>query len=122
MLYRLAADLVVLVHLAFIVYVIAGGLLALRWRFAALVHLPAALWGALIEFTGGICPLTPLEQALRRSGGEAGYGGGFVEYYLLPVIYPPGLTPAIQLVLGGLVIGVNIAVYIGVIRRWRRDR
>lgn len=122
MLYRLAADVVVLVHLAFIVYVIAGGLLALRWRFAAVVHLPAVLWGALIEFTGGICPLTPLEQSLRRSGGEAGYGGGFVEHYLAPAIYPPGLTPAIQLVLGALVIGVNIAVYIRVIRRWRRDR
>ena len=89
---RLAADFIVIMHLAFIVFVISGGLLALRWRPVVLFHLPAVLWGALIEFTGGICPLTPLEQRLRQAAGETGYGGGFVEYYVIPVIYPHWLT------------------------------
>lgn len=119
---RLAADFIVIVHLAFIVFVLLGGLLALRWRFAALLHLPAAFWGALIEFTGGICPLTPLEQRLRQAAGETGYGGGFVEHYVIPVIYPHWLTRPTQLALGLFVIAVNLAVYGWLVWRWRHSR
>jgi hypothetical protein len=118
----LAADAVLLLHAAFIVFVVAGGLLALRWPSAALVHLPCAVWGAGIEFTGGVCPLTPLEQRLRGAAGEAGYSGGFIEHYLLPLIYPAGLTPTVQLVLGSGVILVNLAVYGLVLRRRRAGR
>jgi hypothetical protein len=120
MLYRLLADCLVLVHLAFIVFVVAGGLLVLwrptfRW-----IHLPAAVWGALIEFTGWICPLTPWEQALRAQAGQVGYPGGFIERYILPVLYPQGLTPGVQIALGFLVIGVNVAIYAFVGRRRSR--
>lgn len=118
--YRLAADLVVLVHLAFVAFVVLGGLLALRWRWVPWVHLPVALYGTLIELVGWICPLTPLEHRLRRAAGEAGYAGGFVEHYLLPVLYPAPLTPTVQVVLGLLVVAVNLAVYALVWRRWRR--
>jgi hypothetical protein len=97
--------------------VIAGGFLVLRWRRLMLLHLPAAAWGALIEFQGWICPLTPLENWLRRRGGEAGYGGGFVEHYLLPLLYPSGLTRTVQVVLGLLVIAVNCTLYWLVFRR-----
>lgn len=115
--YRLAADAVVLLHLAFIVFVVLGGLLALRWRRAPLLHLPAAAWGVYIEASGGVCPLTPLENRLRAQAGQAGYAGGFVEHYVLPTIYPAGLTQDIQLVLAALVLGVNVGVYVLV---WRR--
>jgi Protein of Unknown function (DUF2784) len=118
-LYRLLADLVVVLHFAFVLFVVFGGLFALRWPRAAWIHLPAAIWGAGIEFVQGICPLTPLENHLRRLGGEAGYSGGFVERYVLAVLYPEGLTREVQLVLGGLVILVNVAVYAVV---WRRRR
>jgi hypothetical protein len=114
--YRLLADAVVIVHALFVVFVVAGGLLALRWPRVLWIHLPAAIWGALIEFAGWICPLTPLENALRRRGGEAGYAGGFVEHYVLPVLYPAALTRTTQLVLGALVIVVNVLVYGIVIR------
>ena len=119
MLYRLLADLVVVLHFAFVLFVVFGGLFALRWPRAAWIHLPAALWGAGIEFIQGICPLTPLENRLRRLGGEAGYSGGFVERYVMAALYPEGLTREVQLVLGGLVILVNVAVYVAV---WRRRR
>jgi Protein of Unknown function (DUF2784) len=111
MLYRLLADLVVLVHSAFVLFVVLGGLLALRWPRAAWLHLPAVLWGAGIEFMAGICPLTPLENHLRRLGGEAGYRGGFVEHYVLPVLYPDGLTRGVQLGLGTFVLILNVVVY-----------
>ncbi|NOV25628.1 DUF2784 domain-containing protein [Cupriavidus necator] len=117
------ADLVVIAHGLFIVFVVAGGLLVLRWPSAAWVHLPAAVWGVLIEWAGWICPLTPLENALRHTAGEAGYSGGFVERYLLPLIYPAGLTPAVQLWLGLAVLGINVAVYaLAWARRRRRHR
>ena len=111
MAYRVLVDGVVALHLAFIAFVVLGGLLALRWPRAPWLHLPAAAWGALIEFSGGVCPLTPLENSLRRSAGESGYAGGFVEHTLLPILYPSGLTPDIQLVLGALVVVVNLGVY-----------
>ena len=111
MLYRVLADLVVGAHALFVAFVMAGGLLALRWRWVVAVHLPAAVWGALIEFKGGVCPLTPLEQSLRAAAGQAGYQGGFIEHYLLPALYPAGLTREVQLVLGSLVVAVNLGVY-----------
>ncbi|WP_041655852.1 DUF2784 domain-containing protein [Azoarcus sp. KH32C] len=120
---RVAADVVVLIHAAFIVFVVAGGLLVLRWPRVAWLHLPAALWGATIEIVGGICPLTPLENALRRAAGESGYAGGFVEHYLLPLIYPAALTRELQLGLGLGVMLLNVLLY-GVVatRRQRRRR
>jgi hypothetical protein len=117
MAYRILADMVVGVHLLFVTFVVAGGLLALRWPWAAAAHLPAAVWGVLIEFRGWICPLTPLEKSLRSSAGQAGYEGGFIEHYMLPLLYPAGLTQGVQLVLGSLVIAVNLAVYGMVLRR-----
>ena len=119
---RLAADAVVAVHFAFIVFVVAGGVLVLWRRGWALVHLPAVAWGAWTEFTGTICPLTPWEQALRRQAGTAGYAGGFVEHYLVPLIYPAALTPGIQVALGAFVLIVNAVLYAFVWRRWRRRR
>jgi hypothetical protein len=120
MAYRVLADRVVGLHALFVVFVVAGGLLALRWPWVVAAHLPAAVWGALIEFRGWICPLTPLEKSLRESAGQAGYQGGFIEHYLLPVLYPAGLTGRVQLVLGSLVIAVNVVIYGMVL--WRRAR
>jgi Protein of Unknown function (DUF2784) len=113
------ADLVVVLHFAFVLFVVFGGLLALRWPRLAYVHLPVALYGALIELVGWICPLTPLEKRLRESAGLQGYEGGFVEHYILPVLYPSGLTRNVQLVLGGLVIALNLGIYALVLRRGR---
>jgi len=111
MFYRALADLLVALHFAFVLFVILGGFLA-HWRSRlAWLHIPAAVWGALIEFRGWICPLTPWEQQLRQRAGEAGYSGGFIEHYLLPVLYPAGLTPGIQRTLGLLVIGINAVAY-----------
>ena len=115
--YRLLADLLVLAHFAFVLFVVFGGLLVLRYRRLTWLHLPAAAWGATIELTGWICPLTPWEQSLRQLGGQAGYAGGFIEHYVIPVLYPPGLTTAIQLVLGLLVLAVNGAIYWVIYRR-----
>ncbi|MDR1994726.1 MAG: DUF2784 domain-containing protein [Azonexus sp.] len=117
---RLLADTVLLVHLAFILLVIFGGLLTLWRRGFVWLHLPALAWGVWIEFSGHICPLTPLENHWRRLAGEAGYPGGFVEHYLLPLIYPAGLTGNGQLLLGLGLITFNVLVYVGVCRRHRR--
>jgi hypothetical protein len=122
MLYRFLADLVVVLHLAFVLFVVLGGLLALRWPRAAWFHLPAAVWGAGIEFVQGVCPLTPLENHLRRLGGESGYSGGFVEHYVLPVLYPADLNREVQLGLGIFVLLLNLSVYAVVWRRRRRAR
>lgn len=111
MLYGALADLVVVIHLAFVAFVVFGGLLVLRHARLAWVHIPAALWGVLIEFTGGICPLTPLENSLRVRGGEGGYSGGFIDHYLIPLLYPSGLTRNTQIVLGSLALALNFAVY-----------
>jgi hypothetical protein len=120
MAYRILADLVVGLHALFVAFVVLGGLLALRWPWVAAAHLPAAVWGTLIEFRGWVCPLTPLEQTLRASVGQAGYEGGFIEHYVLPVLYPLGLTRGVQLVFGWLVMAVNLLIYGMLLRRWAR--
>jgi len=122
MFFRVAADVVLVVHFAFVLFVIFGGLLALRWRRVAWLHIPVALYGATIEFLGFICPLTPLESALRKAGGEAGYSGGFIDHYITAAIYPAGLTRAIQLWLGTGVLVLNAAVYHLWLRKLRRAR
>ena len=109
--YRLLADCVLLLHLLFIGFVIFGGLIALRYVWVALVHIPAACWGAFIELTGGDCPLTALEVGFRRVAGDAGYSDSFIEHYLLPVIYPAELTRNMQFWLAGFVILINVAIY-----------
>jgi hypothetical protein len=115
----LLADLVVLLHLGFVLFVTLGGLLAFRWRRAPWVHLPAALWGIWIELSGGICPLTPLENWLRVKGGASGYSGGFVEHYVVPVLYPAALTRETQYLLAGTVMVANLLVYAAL---WRHRR
>lgn len=109
--YRAAADLVLTAHFAFVLFVAFGGLLVLRWRRLAWAHVPIAVYGAIIEFAGFVCPLTPLELWLRRRGGEAGYAGGFIEHYIVSAIYPAGLTREVQLLLGGGVLVVNAIIY-----------
>ncbi|TLY26170.1 MAG: DUF2784 domain-containing protein [Nitrospirae bacterium] len=116
-LYQIFADLVVILHLAFVVFVLFGGLLVLWWRRVAWIHLPAVAWGAAIEFGGWICPLTPLETWLRMQGGEGGYNSDFIEHYILPLLYPAGLTREEQIALGAVVLAVNLAIYGWV---WRR--
>ncbi|MDU8459681.1 MULTISPECIES: DUF2784 domain-containing protein [unclassified Pseudomonas syringae group] len=111
MFYRVTADAVVAFHLLFIVFVLFGGLLVVSRPWLALLHVPAVAWGAAVEFLHLYCPLTPLENSLRSTAGEQGYDGGFVEHYLIPLIYPAGLTPGIQLWLGGIVLLVNVSVY-----------
>lgn len=116
------ADALVLLHLLFVAFVVGGGLLLLRWPRLAWLHLPAAAWGAFIEFSGGICPLTPLENHLRALSGEAGYSGGFVERYLLPILYPENLTLPTQQVLGTVVVVINLAIYLLVYRMAKRKQ
>lgn len=118
--YRLLADAVVVTHLAFVVFVLLGGLLVLRHQWLRWVHLPALAWAIYIEVTGGICPLTPLENRWRALAGEQGYPGGFVEHYVIVLLYPDGLTPAIQHGLAIVVTVVNVAVYSWVRCRRRR--
>jgi hypothetical protein len=116
--YRLLADLVLILHLAFVVFVLCGGLLMLKWRWIAWLHLPAAFWGAVVEFTGWICPLTPLENWLRAQGGQATYSSDFIAQYLLPLLYPDNLTRGMQLLLGTMVVVLNAAIYWWL---WRRQ-
>lgn len=111
MIYRLAADLVLIVHLAFVVLVVLGGVLVLRWPRFMWVHVPALLWGVAIEFFGFVCPLTPLENWLRERAGEATYEGDFIERYITSLLYPDGLTREIQILLGVLVLVLNVAIY-----------
>ena len=117
MVYRFLADLVLVAHFAFVVFAVVGALLVLRWRWVVWLHLPAVVWAALISFAGWICPLTPLENWLRELGGSAGYESGFVEHYILPVLYPGGLTRGVQIVLGLLVLAVNMGIYGWLLRR-----
>ncbi|HEX6627330.1 MAG TPA: DUF2784 domain-containing protein [Gemmatimonadaceae bacterium] len=111
MIYRVLADLVLVLHLGFVLFVVLGGLAVVRWPWLAWVHIPAAVWGVLIEYSGWICPLTPLENSFRIRGGEAGYSGGFIQHYIQPLLYPNGLTRGTQLVLGSVVLLLNIAAY-----------
>ena len=112
MLYAMLADLVVLVHTLFVIFVVCGGLAVLRWRWISWFHLPAAVWGAAIELGGWVCPLTYLENRFRRLGGEVGYNGTFIEHYLEPILYPAGLTPLSHVALGLLALAVNVLLYI----------
>lgn len=118
---EIAADLVVLLHFAFILFVVLGGFFALKWRRLAWLHVPAAMWGALIEFTGGVCPLTPLENLLRQAGGTPGYPSGFIEHYILPLIYPADLTRELQFFLGLGVVILNAVAY-SIWFAWRKKR
>lgn len=118
----LAADLILLSHFAFIVFVATGGLLALRWPRLAWLHLPCLLWGVLVEATGWICPLTPLENRLREVAGQSGYGGGFIEHYLVPLVYPPGLTRTAQIAIGAGLLLANTVIYAVALRNRRRRR
>jgi hypothetical protein len=118
--YRLLADLTLFLHAGFVAFVMLGGLLVSRWPRVAWIHLPAVLWGAGIEFLGGICPLTPLENHWRQLAGGQGYSGGFVEHYVVPVLYPDALTRRAQFVLGALVVVINVAVYGRALWRLRR--
>jgi hypothetical protein len=117
MAYRLLADAVVLLHATFVGFVVLGGFLAWRWRSVAWAHLPCALWGVLIEYKGWICPLTPVENDLRRRAGLEGYPGGFIEHYVIPTLYPAGLTPPRQLILGSFALAVNLVAYGLLVRR-----
>jgi hypothetical protein len=119
MVHGLLADGLVVIHFAFLLFVVLGGLLVIRYPRVAWLHLPAAAWGALVELMGWVCPLTPWEQALRRRAGEVGYTEGFIEHYLAPILYPTGLTRTVQVGLGVAVLVLNAAVYL---RVWRRRR
>ena len=122
MVQALLADAVLLLHGLFIVWVVAGALVV-AWRgWLALLHLPAAAWAVWISWTGGVCPLTPLEQSLRRAAGQRGYEGGFIEHYLAAAIYPEGLTVNHQIAIGVAVIAINLALYAWVWRRAARRR
>ena len=117
MIFRLLADLTVVLHLAFVLFVVFGGLLVARHRAVAWFHIPAAAWGAWVEFAGWICPLTPLENWLRQRGGGPVYASSFVERYIVPTLYPEALSRELQWVLGGFVVVVNLVVYAIVYRR-----
>jgi hypothetical protein len=122
MLYRILADLLVIVHLAFILFVVCGGLLVLWRKWMVFIHLPTVAWGAMIEFLNWACPLTVWEQRLQKAGGEAGYSGNFIDHYLLPIIYPAGLNEPMQFILGIIVISINVLIYSFVFYRLRRRR
>jgi hypothetical protein len=124
MAYNLFADLVVLVHFLFVLFSLLGALLVMRWRNMIWLHLPAALWAAGVEFSGKICPLTPLENWLRLRGGGAGYAADFIGQYLLWLLYPSGLTRDVQIILGAIVVGINFGIYgyeIFLRKRWVVD-
>jgi hypothetical protein len=120
LIYRALADVVLVLHLGFVLFVVLGGLLVLRWPRLAWLHIPAAVWGVLIEYTGWICPLTPLENSFRLRGGEAGYSGGFIQHYIQPILYPAGLTRSTQIALGSFALLVNLTAYGVVVARRRR--
>lgn len=121
-LYALLADAIVLLHFGFLLFVVLGGLLVLRWPRIAWLHLPAATWGAFVELYQHTCPLTPLENGLRARAGLSTYGGGFIDHYILPILYPPGLTPAWQVVLGAALVAGYVLVYALAYSRSRRGR
>jgi hypothetical protein len=120
LIFRIAAEAVVVVHLGFILFVILGGLTLFRWPRMIWIHVPAAVWGALVELAGAPCPLTPLENRLRTAGNAEAYGGGFIDHYIMPIVYPPGLTREIQVVLGAVVLAVNVFIYFKLLTRMRQ--
>ena len=122
MIYKILADLTILLHLAFILFVLFGGLFCLRWKWFYGVHLPAFIWGILIELAGWLCPLTPLENYFYGLAGESGYSGGFIEHYIIPVIYPSGLTRTLQFIFAALVLLSNLLIYFYVIRKARHSQ
>jgi len=122
MLNSVAADSLVILHLVFIAFVLLGGLLQLKWRWLIYLHLPAVAWGILIELQGWLCPLTPLEQHFRRLAGETGYSGGFIQHYLLPLIYPAGLTRELQTLFALCVITANLVIYTVIYAKYLRGR
>ena len=111
MAHAVAADAVLVLHALFVLFVVAGGVLVRRWPRLAWLHLAAVAWAVWVSAAGRICPLTPLENALRRAAGQAGYGNGFIEHYLLALLYPGGLTREMQIGLGAFVVVLNLAVY-----------
>jgi hypothetical protein len=117
MLDRIAADAVLVLHFAFVIFVVIGGALVLRWPKLAWIHLPAVVWAALVEVNGWICPLTPLEVSFLKASGEAGYAGDFLEHYVVALLYPEALTRETQIVLGIAVVAINVAIYAIVARR-----
>jgi hypothetical protein len=119
--YRLLADLVMAGHALFVLFVVGGGFLVWRWGQVYWLHLPAAAWGVAIEFAGWVCPLTPLENRLRLRAGLAGYPGGFLEHYMVPILYPAGLTRQAQMILGALALAANLIAYGTLLRRRHRN-
>jgi hypothetical protein len=117
MVYRLLADIVLIIHIAFVLYALLGAFLVLKWRWTVWVHLPAAFWAAFIEFTGWICPLTPLENMLRHQARDSVYHTGFIEHYILPVLYPAALNENTQFILGIIVLLVNLSIYGWIFKR-----
>lgn len=122
MLYRIIADSLILIHFAFILFVVLGGVMILKYRWLVFAHVPAVVWAVLLEFRGWYCPLTDWENHYRRLAGQAAYSGGFIEHYLIPLIYPAQLTETIQILLGILVILINALTYLYVIRSLRKRR
>ncbi len=122
MMFLIAAHVTLILHIGFVCFVVLGGFLAWRWRWVLFLHIPAAVWGALIEYRGWVCPLTPLENRLREEAGQAGYSGGFIEQYLLPALYPEALSREAQIVLGTFVIIINGVAYGWLIRRSRERK
>ncbi|HXX83574.1 MAG TPA: DUF2784 domain-containing protein [Casimicrobiaceae bacterium] len=120
--FRVAAAAVLLLHAAFVLFAVFGGLLAWRWRWVAWLHLPAVAWAAFVEFTGRVCPLTPLENALRREAGETAYRGDFIGNYVGSLLYPEGLTPPMQALLGVAVVAINVAIYAAMLRQRAHER
>lgn len=120
--YNILADAVIVVHFLFVLFVIFGAFTLFRFKKMIILHLPAAVWGAMIEFSGWICPLTPLENRLRHMAGQQTYQGGFIEHYIVPILYPAALTREIQYVLGTIVISVNVIIYWQVFRPGRRKQ
>ena len=120
--YPLLADLIVLVHVGFVVFAVLGGLLAARWQSLVWIHVPAVIWAALVEVFGWVCPLTPLENWLRRKGGQSGYSSDFIAHYVLPILYPEELTREVQIALGVIVVLINSAIYGWILRSKTRTR
>jgi hypothetical protein len=122
MIYRVLADILLISHMMFIVFVIFGGLLVLWKKWIMPIHLICAIWGAMIEFFRWGCPLTPWENEMRMLGGQAGFSGGFIEHYLMPIIYPGQMTAVVQFLLGSVVVIVNVVIYYFVVKRLRKRK